>query len=561
MEEWAPTGHFRLFRPKGAEYILPDYLRTHLASFSQWMEPTLAQRPDLAADLQSVLQLLAIARSGRPFSFSVRTSGLQGAQQREQPAGLVSSRHEVWKILFPEEVIRMRELRCGMTLQHLPEPALSLARADNPALSRLPRVLPNELESMREFRRSAERDGFIRRHPWTPGWLNMVFSTPKASGGLRWIVGMKRFNKQLKKLHFKMQAIRTMARELPRDSWMTVWDYSTFFWLFRVDAAWERMQCFHLPNDDGSWSLFSQPVCVMGCSQSPLRTSTFSHLVARKMASFLMRMFVYCDEGLQHSTCEPWSYTSHHMVLILTHLLGLIRSIPKDRGIPSMLVSFLGWLLASDCLRIAATTVRFMELKQLAAPMCEAALQGQQVLLRTKARLLGVIASMTDGVRRIRLRTVRLQYDFNRQLRSTGGDYDALVPAPPELAPILHELAELQWTDNWNYLRLAQAALHLCAGASECRWAGENPADGFLVGDFLPSDMMALDHHNRMEHYAKRMTELAAVRFYGVRGTVRVPFVIETGTDNAAVVCVSNKLKTSSLAIAEDHLPHCVALE
>lgn len=245
---------------------------------------------------------------------------------------------------------------------------------------------------MQEFRADTVNNGFLRRRVLPPAWLNAIFSDVKSDGvRLRWLMGMKKANLQPIKTRFKMKTIRDLGRSLPQDAWMTSRDYSTYFWLFSVDREWEAMQCTLMPEPDGRWRQYSQPVASMGCLQSPIKTAPHAKMVSAKMAEFGVAIFVYCDEGLQYHRNEAWSYISHLVVLVLTTLLGLIRSVPKDKGIPARLLPFLGWLIAPDVLRPGATRLRFEQMRAAALEMYRAAVardpdgSRQRIPIRAKA--------------------------------------------------------------------------------------------------------------------------------------------------------------------------------
>lgn len=206
------------------------------------------------------------------------------------------------------------------------------------------------------------------------------------------------------------------------------------------------------------------------------------------MAEFGVDVFVYCDEGLQSAVAEEWSYVAHHMVLVLTTFLGLIRSVPKDRPIPARLIPFLGWMLASDVLRISATRLRFVEFRRAAIDMWRAAATRTKVTVRAKARLFGIVSAMADGMRRVRLRVVALQRDLAVSLKEAGGDYDGLVAVPTFLIPVLRRLAASTWHDNWNYIRLPVPTVFATADASDYRWHGNLQV---IPGDTMVRERMA----------------------------------------------------------------------
>mmetsp|Transcript_21810 Transcript_21810/g.65152 ORF Transcript_21810/g.65152 Transcript_21810/m.65152 type:complete len:1065 (+) Transcript_21810:1475-4669(+) len=282
-------------------------------------------------------------------------SGLMEEQAMWRLGGAVSQRWAIWEQLFPDRPYLIRELREGMSWKFAAsEEAVESFEA---ALQnqRRPRWLNSERRrSMQEMEKEFRKHGFIGdlTEPEEEGFIALLFSQEKASGGLRWLIDWSQLNDALESDKYKAHGIAGMADRLPRGAWFCNLDYRKFFHLFYMHKQMHKYQRVWV---NGKLAEFK--VVIMGAKPSAHRTTEYPRLMLETMARLGgVQTLHYTDEVADWVPPEEGpqaAFVQHALLLLIGHVLGFATAWDKDVWLPQQRLRLLGWITDSVLLRVS----------------------------------------------------------------------------------------------------------------------------------------------------------------------------------------------------------------
>ena len=512
-------------------------------------------------EIKHALQIAERALRGEQFRFEDYRSEMIEVQKKWTLGGHVTDSHGQWQALFGSNVSYhhdLTELKNGLDWEWDTEEKQKEQTEKYNIRQAKPRTYQeHEQRSRRAMEEDGRRHGYVSdvAEPGKRGFLSSMFSKVKPDGSLRWMQDLKGINRLMRRIAYKMHTDRYICTELPRNAWMTTWDYSKYYWLFRLSKASRRIQRFW------DWSGTRQlecPVAAMGHKQAQQKCCKYSKMITDGLKQHGWTGMSYVDEVLSWIQEQAEAYIMHMIASVLTHCLGIPRAWAKDVWIPTRVIDFLGWAWDTKSLRRHATKSRFDELRNLALKFWRMAMRKQSVTLKEKASLMGVLISMTGGTRNASLLSTPLKKELKEELNLNQADYTKRVLVNQKLIPTYRTIASLDDSDNWNWLRRGPPTWILSVDASEFKWGGQviepKKHSDFETSDFFSKPEQDNFHHNVQEKMGFDKIAKAVVTKFKIRGTLLNPIDMSTETDNKAVMCVCCKAKSGSLELARRHI-------
>ena len=222
------------------------------------------------------------------------------------------------------------------------------------------------------------------------GFYSKYFLVKKKGGAMRPILDLRRLNRYLKKMPFKMLTNASLLRKVRRGTWFCSVDLKDAFFHVSIYPPHRKFLRFAL---DGQ--VYQYTVLPFGMSLSPRVFSKCTQAAIAPLRAQGIRLDTYLDDWL--ISAESREEAARHTDTVVSHLssLGFRLNPEKSTLVPSQQASFLGMRLDSTTLSARLSVERIDNFIA-----CARTLRlGDTVPYRTCRRLSGFMASVIHLVR------------------------------------------------------------------------------------------------------------------------------------------------------------------
>ena len=366
--------------------------------------------------------------------------------------------------------------------------------------------------AIREVDRSRARDGFFSKY----------FTVPKADGGLRPILDLKRLNRFIRPKKFRMVTLATIMPLLRRNVWIASIDLKDAYFHISIHRDHHRFLRFAIGD-----RVFQFQVLPFGLSTAPRVFTKCVAVVCAFLRTLGIEIYPYLDDWLLVAS-TPKELLSHlTRVLSTLDRLGFYVNEQKSQLVPTQRITFIGAELDSRSTRAFLPRLRADRLSTLARRLSN---HPATTAFRIQ-RLLGHMAATVSVVEWARMRMRPLQNWFIRRFPHDRNAHRYHLTIPAEIVASLH-----WWTVTDNLLQglpfaPTPPAHILTTDASEAGWGAHC---GHLRTQAPWSATEAKWHINRLELLAVQKA------LYTFRDYLRDSHV-QVLTDNTAVLWHINK--------------------
>ena len=285
--------------------------------------------------------------------------------------------------------------------------------------------------------------GAVELAPLTsPAFSSHLFIVWKTSRSWRPVIDLSHLIRFVDVSPFQMVTIQSVLLSVSQGDWMASIDLEEAYLPVPVHPASRHFLRFIFRD-----TIYQFQALCFGLSTAPQVFTRVMAPVSAILHSLGIRMRRYLDDWLVQSSSRESLLEDLQTVLQLCHELGIVVNPQKSNLVPSLVVQYLGVIIASTSFRASPSVERISRLQSTAAEFQSCASSTVTLWLS----LLGVLSSLAHLVPGGRLRMRSLQLCLSRSWDRQ--DLEAPVFASMEC------LRDLQW---WLHLPRLSLGVSLC---------------------------------------------------------------------------------------------------
>ncbi|XP_066596470.1 uncharacterized protein [Prorops nasuta] len=249
-------------------------------------------------------------------------------------------------------------------------------------------------------------------------FLSSYFVIPKANGGRRFILNLKKLNSFISTSHFKMEDIRTAIRLIRKNFYMGLLDLEDAYFLVPVHKNCRKYLRFKFKNITYEFTCLPFGLCTAPF----VFTKLMKPVVARLRAQGLLSV-VYLDDLLCIGQDEISCKENIHKTVILLESLGFIINFQKSKLFPSRECQFLGFIMNS-----IEMTLQLPEKKKDVIKNTVRSLSRKEVCsIRDLSHVIGLLVAASQAIRYAWTYIRGLENLKYVELARNGRNYDATM--------------------------------------------------------------------------------------------------------------------------------------
>lgn len=277
----------------------------------------------------------------------------------------------------------------------------------------------------------ALKKGYVERGPVT--MIHPIFAVPKASGGWRVVIDLRRLNKFLLAPHFKLPSVEEAATIATKGSFATKVDLTDAFHHLEYQEEAKRWSGF-------SWRgrTYRYAVLAFGNRSSPWWLSRVLNPAIRALRMQGVQMICYVDDMLIIAPSEEQARKDTLRVVAFLTDLGWNINFAKSELTPRNSIEFLGYTL--DFTGHPAIGIPLKKKKAISHELSRAA-RASTIRAKCLARVIGVAISISKAL----IQTQMLLRGATRDLQQgiTRAGWRGLIDISPSTRSDLATLANL----------------------------------------------------------------------------------------------------------------------
>lgn len=329
-------------------------------------------------------------------------------------------------------------------------------------------------------------------------FISSIFLADKGNGGRRFILNLKRLNKNINKVRFKMEDFRTASKMTPYNGLMATIDLKEAYLRVPIAKSSRKYLRFRFDND-----LYEFTAMPYGLSSAPRTFTKIMKEVITYLRTRGYKSVVYLDDILCIGDTYDECLTNINETLRLLNCLGFVVNYDKSCLQPTQKCKFLGFIYNSIDMTISLPSDKRKKIRKLVQkfsrlPVCT---------IREFAQLIGVLTSACPAIKYSWLYTKTLERQKYLALEEHGS-YDVKIRTTANILP------DLQWWSRniltaVNSLTVPSFELEIFTDASLTGW-GAFCNNNRVNGGWKDSEL----------HYHINQLELLAV-FLGLKSFAR----------------------------------------
>lgn len=293
-----------------------------------------------------------------------------------------------------------------------------------------------------------------------PEYISRIFTRPKSDGSVRLILNLKNLNQYVQYHHFKMDTLYTVINLMEKGCYMASIDLKDAYYTVGVDSYYQNFLKFKKGN-----KLYAFTCMPNGLSSAP---RIFTKLLKPPLAELRTRGFInspYIDDIYLQASNFDKCFQNVLETSKLMDKLGFVTHPDKSQLMPQQEIIFLGFKLNSKNMTVQLPPEKSLKMSQ----ACRVLLAQNTPLIREVAKLIGLLVASFPGVQYGPLFYRSLEYDKNKALINSKGNYDEVMKLS------LEAIADLEWwvdniTSSFRTISSDKIGAVLYTDASKTGW-------------------------------------------------------------------------------------------
>ena len=254
-------------------------------------------------------------------------------------------------------------------------------------------------------------------------YLSPIFPVPKPDGSLRIILNLKRMNKSVEYLHFKMDTIKVVLANVTRNCYMSALDLKSAYHSVKIGEDFQKYLRFQWEKDLYQFTCYPNGLGPCPRKFTKLMKVPLSHL--RDLGHFIMG---YIDDFFLKGQGKEKCRDALYAAIALLKSLGFTVHPGKSQLDPQQIIIFLGFVINSCEMTVALTDEKKVKLKELVISI----LSKDSVVIRKVASVIGKIVSSLPGSLPGAIYYRNVEKDKDKALKRNKGNYEAKMTLSPQ---------------------------------------------------------------------------------------------------------------------------------
>ena len=353
---------------------------------------------------------------------------------------------------------------------------------------------PARLHAAAEIKALLEKGAIerVKDHPRL--CLSPIFVIPKRSGKLRMILNMKRINKHIPPVHFRMETLASILPLIREGDYAISLDLKDAYFHVPIHPASRDLLGFAFQNET-----YRFRVLPFGLRPAPRVFTRVVAVLAASLRSRGLRLFCYLDDWLLLAESETLLLDQVQILVESTQNLGFLINWDKSELSPSRTPLFLGARLDIPGRLARPSQDRIRSVSAAARQL----LSATRVSARQWLQFLGYLASMVDLVIDCRLLMRPFQIHMLRHFQPCRDPLTSWIPVPSSIKAFLPRWTDVGFLSRGKPFRAPLPSVTVTTDASLLGWGG-HCLGGTVAGDW--SHLVSLPHINVLELMAVFLT-------------------------------------------------------
>jgi len=246
-------------------------------------------------------------------------------------------------------------------------------------------------------------------------YISPIFLTPKSDGSFRLILNLKKLNKHMPYIHFKMDTISIVLELITKDCFMAKVDIKDAYYSVPICEHNQKYLKFFFEG-----KLYQFTCLPNGLCSGPRK---FTKLLKPPLATLRLERRIisgYIDDLITVANTFTKCFENVKECVHLLDSLGFVVHPDKSDFCPTQVIEYLGFIINSQTMTISLTLKKKEKLKEL----CISILSKSKLLIRDVARLLGNFSASFIAVTYGKLHYRDLEREKILALRNNKGNFD-----------------------------------------------------------------------------------------------------------------------------------------
>ena len=318
-----------------------------------------------------------------------------------------------------------------------------------------------------------------------------IFIREKADGTSRLILNLKELNKDVEKLHFKMDTLSTIINLVDPGSFMTKIDIKSAYYSVRIHENFQKYLKFVY---DGQ--LYQYTCLPNGLTSGPRVFTKMMKPVLAHLRTFKIILAIYIDDLINLHRSRNKCAVNTDVIVNMLRSLGFTINVEKSVTTPSQIMEFLGFIINSVKMTMELTLSKKKAIRELALSI----LKLKKVQIRKVAKLIGKFTSSFIGVKYGPLHYRYLEQDKTIAVQKHKGNYSKTMVLSNKSKEDIK-----WWIDNimgsYNHIGIGnpKSTITLTTDASKLGWGGVTDSEETTQGLWKSSEITGTININVLE--------------------------------------------------------------
>ena len=300
--------------------------------------------------------------------------------QTDLRAGNLQRYYNNWLNLTNDKFV-LSVIASGYKLQFLNRPKVPSPTISTPSST-------NYLKIKNEICRLLNYGAIVKTSFNDDQYVSRVFVREKANGKSRLILDLKNLNKNINKIHFRMEDRVYIQKMISKDDFLVSIDLKDAFLSINLHPSSCKFTVFQFNN-----CRYMYKMLPFGLTSAPRVFSKVLRPVVTQLRSLGIKITAYLDDILIAASSKEICFNHLGIAMKLLQNLGFIINFEKSHMIPTKEIQHLGYIWDSQTMTLALPLEKIQKIVTSASKLLEM----KEISLRQLSSFLGMAVSCSPG--------------------------------------------------------------------------------------------------------------------------------------------------------------------
>ena len=247
-------------------------------------------------------------------------------------------------------------------------------------------------------------------------FISNIFTRPKKDGGVRVILNLRQFNKNVEYHHFKMQGLQSAISLMTQNAYMASIDYRDAYFSCPIDEEHQKYLRFIFNGE-----MFQFMCLPNGLSSGPRNFTQIAKILFKYLKEKGHLNSNYLDDSFLCGQSYQSCLENIIDTLIVSRKAGFVVHPDKSVVKPTQIMEFLGFILNSLDMTVRLTKRKIDNLTSIISHI----LQKSEITIQELSEIIGKLVATFPGVQYGKLYYRQIDNEKTLALKMSKGDYSA----------------------------------------------------------------------------------------------------------------------------------------